>query len=214
MFVSLSVVILFAIPAEGSCSCQVLAPGTFHGSEVTASSGESWLGLFAGEERCELLPVELRIIPAEDAVLDRDGEQTGRKVYNTGNNVPLLYLFSEDAGVFTAGEILPLLLQQEDVEKGDVFDLTADEYLEVREEGLFFVRNGQEQRLCNSYDNLYGEGLSITWAGDLDGDGLTDIIVNDRGHYAIPMGLRVFLSSFAEGSELLHFVAEFVTVSC
>ncbi len=213
MILSLSVIVLFTISAEGPCSCHVLAPGTFHGSEVTALAGESWLGLFTGEESCELLPVVLRIIPAEDVVLDRNGEQTGKKVYNSGN-VPLLYLLSEDEGVFYPGEIFPLLFQQEDVEIGDVFDLAAEEYLEVREEGLYFVKSSQEQRICNSYENLYGEGLSITWAGDLDGDGLTDIIVNDRGHYAIPMGLKVFLSSFAEGSELVHFVAEFVTVSC
>ena len=201
------------LAAEDASTCHILAPGTFHGNEVTAQAGEIWLGLFTEEERCELLQVELQIIPAEDHVMDRNGEQTARKVYNCGS-VPLLYLFSGDADVFHTGEIFPLLLQREDVERGDVFELTAEESLEVREEGLYYLKNGQEQRICNSYENLYGEGLSITWAGDLDGDGLTDLIVDDRGHYAIPMGLTVFLSSFAEEDELVHFVAEFVTVSC
>lgn len=198
---------------ENPGECFVLAPGTFHGNEVLAETGEIWLGLFVSEEGCELLPVELQVTLTEDYVLDRDGEKTAKKVFNQGT-LPLIYLSSSDDDVFSNAEVFPILLQGDDLDRGDVLNLSVSETLEVRVEGLYYAVDRREQRICDSYENLYGEGVSIVWAGDIDGDGITDLIINDRGHYAIPLGLKVFLSSYATDDELVHLVAEFVTVSC
>ena len=208
------VFLMFAVVEEDpGFGFAVLAPGTFHGDEVDILSGEIWSGLFRSETGVRIEPVVVTVIPAEDVVLDSEGEKTAAKVFNTGS-VPFLYLYSMDDGVYLTGMVEPLLLETELVEFGDIFPLTPGEALEGREDGLFLTRNGFEQRICSVYENLYGEGLSIVFAGDLDGDGITDLIVNDCAHYNIYMGYRVFLSTYAQENELVHEVAEFTAIGC
>ena len=59
-----------------------------------------------------------------------------------------------------------------------------------------------------------GDAMFCLWAGDLDGDGLADIVLNDCAHYAIYANLRLFPSGQAEEGELLKEVCCFKAVSC
>jgi hypothetical protein len=54
---------------------------------------------------------------------------------------------------------------------------------------------------------------SIIWAGDIDSDGNPDFLFNLSNHYNLSH-LVLYLSSKAEGNELVHLVAEWSTTGC
>jgi len=194
----------------------ILAPGIFHGDETNAVTGEQWTGLFLNDadpsEECRLQDVVLIVIPAEDIYLDRDGERTGLQVFNKGE-IPYLYLRSED-GIFSPGELFPLIVNTEPVTTSDRWDLEGWGSIDVHHDSLRYSLNGRSQLLCEVHETNYGEYLSIVWVGDLDGDALPDIIVNDRGHHSMIFHYRTFLSTFAEDDELLKEIAWFMCVGC
>ena len=147
-----------------------------------------------------------------DPVLDRDEETSGLAV-SAPKGKPLLFLRS-DGGAFTPGPVSPVLMETELLTPGDLFTLGEGEYLKVEGDSLYYYSDSSFQKICRVYENLYGEGASVFWAGDLDGDGLTDLIVNDCAHYNIFINYRVFLSTAASSGELLGEVAYFTAIGC
>jgi len=197
---------------EFNSGVSVLGRGTFHGDEVTAESGEAWMALLQKGLGFELVQVELLVLPQRDQILDRDGEISGKRACCLEGKA-LLFLRSEE-DVFISGEVEPLIYDTDLIYEGDSFVLGSGESINADVTGLYFTRNDETLRICDVYENLYGEGVSIFWAGDLDGDGLNDLIVNDCGHYNIFTNYRVFLSSFAEPGEPLGEVASFMATGC
>jgi hypothetical protein len=190
----------------------ILLPGTFHFDEVPADPGSGWYALCDTDSIWELIPVNISVESVVDPLVDDQGEATGWKVSAFAEN-PLLFLRS-DAGVFESGEVTPVITMTDLLHPGSLFDLGGDESIFVEETGVYYSRDGMSQRISDVYENLYGEGVSVVWAGDLDGDGVNDLILNDCPHYAIYAGYRVFLSTEAEPGELLGEAAEFTAVSC
>ncbi len=188
----------------------VLAPGSFHGSELSEEIGTEWLGLCRNGSGWELKPVDVTLERRHDPMLDEDGEATGWRVF-THREKPLLYLRSD---VFIRGPVFPVLLETELLSPGWVFSPGEGESVSAETSGVYYTRGDRSQKLSEVYENLYGEGVSVVWVGDLDGDGMNDLILNDCPHYAIYAGYRVFLSTMAEPGELLGEVAEFTAVSC
>ncbi len=57
----------------------ILETGEFHGDEVTATSGETWLGLHVSDQGSRLLPYRLKVEAVHDPILDDDEtQQTGK----------------------------------------------------------------------------------------------------------------------------------------
>lgn len=190
----------------------VLAEGLFHSDEVTALNGETWLGLFENGSGYLLVPVELSVLTVRDPIMDNSGEETGKLISCSRGDC---LLFLKSAGdVFVSGEVEPVLFNTGFVSSGDSFPIADGESINACGSDLIYSRNGVAQRICSVYENLYGEGVSIFWVGDLDGDGLNDLIVDDCAHYAITANYRIFLSSYAEDSQLVGEVASFMAISC
>ncbi|MFN2517325.1 MAG: hypothetical protein ABR556_14040, partial [Pyrinomonadaceae bacterium] len=60
---------------------QLLETGDFHGEEVTARSGEKWLGLYETKPDSVLLPYRLKIDIIYDDLIDYEkGKLTGKRV--------------------------------------------------------------------------------------------------------------------------------------
>ena len=87
-------------------------------------------------------------------------------------------------------------------------------YLHADEKGLWLSDGEVSQRLSAVYPDSHGEQVTVVWAGDLDGDGLVDLVLDDQPHYALICNYRLFLSSEALGGMLVREVAWFGAVAC
>ena len=203
--------LLLAMPGTG---VSVLGRGEFHGSEVSAEDGEIWLGLFVHGREQWLAPVELRVMPVFDGIMDDPGQTTCRRVYCDCGE-PLLFLRSSGP-VFIQGPLAPLVAKPLQMYPGDSIGFHSGQGFAAKEEGLYLVRGTASQLLAVPYPRNDNEGrrLQIAWAGDLDGDGMMDVILNHRFHYNVYINYRVFLSSLAKPGDLVREAASFIAVGC
>lgn len=85
---------------------RLLRPGQYHGHEVTAVSGESWLALVrdaGGRDR--LAPVTLRVDTVRDEMVDDDGPATGKLVSAAPGGDAILFLVKGINGMRAAGDL-------------------------------------------------------------------------------------------------------------
>lgn len=209
-----SLVLLGSFSEEDDFGYGMLETGTFFEGEITSQSGELWLGLYNTNDIFELRTVEL-IVVAKSSLADRaDGVKTGSGVSVSYEEGTLLFLLRSENNRFSEGVVSPEIFDSGNLEIG--VSLSAGENMKIftTTEGLFFTDGVITQRLSNVYPDSYGEGVSVLWVGDLDGDNKIDIILDDQPHYAFRYFYRLFLSSEASEDELVKEVAQFVTVSC
>ncbi len=208
----------------------------FHGDQVNAKSGESWIGLFRKNNHYFLKTTKIKITAAHDVVVDGKDERikTGKTVA-TATNLPAVFLLKNVRGL-REGAITTLFYadpnDDEDNETGSLkngttreFDfngshyvlrvenqLSQDEFLEKGSK-LVLVRDGREQVLRYLKDGCDDCSWSLNWVGDVDRDGKLDYYFQLNGHYN-SIDQRLFLSSKAKQGELLRYVARFWTNGC
>jgi len=81
---------------------------------------------------------------------------------------------------------------------------------------LVLSAHGQRQQLAvlsRDGDVPDFKGLRLIWAGDLDGDGKLDLLVDITNHYN-GSGSALFLSSKAKSGEIVGLAAKLETVGC
>jgi hypothetical protein len=203
----------------------LLEVGIFHGDEVKAWTGEKWLGLFVTKgSRSTLARAKLKV--------ERDTNETTEKIVSVKRRPKPVFLV-KGASTMRPGPALTIFYQDEPVFLGHGTDmelkLGAKVYrLKVSGNGensveaitrddakLVLAAGGTEQAL---YD-LGGKGgpmeayWHLVWAGDADGDGKLDLYVDVSSHYNVSIR-KLFLSSQAEGGELVREEAEWGTVGC
>jgi len=230
---------------------KLLMIGQFHGDEVHAGSGGSWLGLFPmSNGEFELRKTRIKVDTVYDPIVDdrKDNKNHKRK---TGKAVsvpqgdPLLLVRDllelktgrvptafpnrsavkhRQASEYSAGR--PLKCGQTIMLKckGRAAQLVVSgQVVKATEEGSQYVHGlkvtlkseGRSQILYGSddYDLSLDDGPKLIWAGDLDGDGKIDLLVDTTNHYNVA-DPTLFLSSLARHGKLVKRVAEFRHVGC
>lgn len=241
------VALLCALPPThvlaGEASTILLPPGTFHSDEVTVESGPGWLALYRGGDGGgpRLEPATVTLERVYDAILDRDGEATGKQVSVAGaESEPVLLLAGEHplhpgpvtAASPTEGDLsvqrsLRLSLSGRVYELG--FELIrppqpGDPPGQEREGALVLRQGGIEQRLADyvlwidpatGHPSQIGSDAfpQLLWAGDLDGDGRLDLYVDLTDHYNVSLP-TLLLSSAAAPGELVAPVASHQSFGC
>ena len=218
------IVASIAIPAWsdeelGPSGIELLRPGSFHGDEVRAESGETWLGLFPTEEGFTLKPCQIDVDEVYDVVLHRE---TGKRVSVSGAHAPL-FLIRGLSGLST-GNIPTVVNQPQSLMPGESVSVGAENApFDLSVTGKFLSR--EEQRLLINYQIQITDGSqtqilfqeerpttgsmpSLIWAGDLDNDGRLDFLIDtvdklNKSNYSL------FLSTSAGQGQLLGLAAAF-----
>ena len=115
---------------------------------------------------------------------------------------------------FTVGSRSALAFGSPDIVPGMTISLGDSARIRASGKALLLEAYGMRQSLGGIYPDSHGEAVRLIWAGDLDGDGRVDLVLDDRPHYAISSGYRLFLSRVAPTKALVREVASFTTVSC
>jgi hypothetical protein len=153
-----------------------VVPGNYFQGEAELESGESWQGLFQMDTFFELRTVELHVEDAQSLV-DRGKEKTGKDVFVSEEKGNLLFLIKSDELHFADGPVEPILFYTDKIAADTSIVIEGSLMIFTDQEGLFLTDGEVSQRLSDVYPNAYGEGVSVVWAGDLDGDGVVDIAV-------------------------------------
>ena len=202
----------------------------FHGDQINAKSGETWLGLFKKNDKYVLQTTKLKIVNVHDTIVDEEDGKTGKSVFT--NNKAQAVLLLQNAKMLREGEVKTVFFAGETDEStelkngseksfefnGEKYNLrvenkiSSDEFL-GKGSKLTLSHNGTEQILnylkdgCNDcYWNLY-------WVGDIDQDGKLDFYFDLSWHYNVT-DKKLFLSSQAEKGKLVKYVANFWTNGC
>jgi hypothetical protein len=211
----------------------LLETGSFHGEEVSALTGEKWLGLYISDNHSILLNSRLRVETVHDDIGDSPEEKTGKEV---SVELPLQPIFLvRRATMLREGPVNTVFAEKPDYEKTleKVSPLSlklaqtsyalkvvgADDGAQCSEHAFpkgaqLVLASGDSTQVLYSLEDCGNEPYwYLLWAGDLDSDGKLDLYVRVSYHYNVAQR-KLFLSSQAAEGQLVKEVAEFVTSGC
>ena len=224
--------------ANAQCSeVELIRLGLFHNSETDPSQGGQWFGLVETDTGFELQQYELSINQAYDMISDDKKDDTstysGWKVTVSDESNPI-FLFRNVNGIeigpvktYFYGHHLvtpesPVLLGSYD---NPLYSLRAEgERTNNRYVGyqlgnyslyLYMIhdRNFIRTDLVSNRINDHENAIEVIWIGDIDSDGVPDILLDTGNHYNVTE-YSLYLSTCAEEGELVKFVAKFRNVGC
>jgi hypothetical protein len=215
----------------------------FHGDEVDAESGAVWLGLFKENNEHFLRSEKIKIRRVHDEIVDEDEQsKSGKSVSVAGKNQPLFLLRNADS--LKSGAIKTLFqgYTSDDMDKAAELGVNTDEMQATLKKGFVqkyeiggkeytlkvkdAINKRQEKILAlvleskgakqilhtmnEEYTNYLG---TLYWVGDLDHDQKPDFYIELYIHDNVSFK-NLYLSSEANGSDLIKKVAYFSTTGC
>lgn len=229
---SLAILFLVSTPAAQS-TIDIIAPGSFHGDEVPADTPGLWFALVRDGGGASLQPVHVSVTAVRDEIVDDIGETTGRRV-DVSPELEALVLVRGLASL-RPGPVSTALAEQRIEETHLDAHLSNLSYRFFVFCGPTYLIAGQRQQECelrirsqSVEQSLFTYGTyfegdyrlwasdlppSVVWAGDLDGDGRLDILLNTSDHPNVNE-MRLYLSSTATSGQLVSEVARFEHVGC
>jgi hypothetical protein len=204
----------------------------FHGDQIQAKSGETWLELFRENDKYHLRSTKIIVRSVYDEMGDDKNQniRTGKSISVKGKN-PTVFLL-KNAKMLSEGEVKTVFINQSDEESeqlkngyrrdfefnGEVYNLRVENKLSDEEflgkgSKLILSHNGNEQILNYLKDGCNDCFWYLYWVGDLDRDGKLDFYFDLSWHYNI-RDRKLFLSSPAEDGKLVKYSANFWTNGC
>lgn len=215
---------------EPKTAVKIMIEGRFHKQEVwKGAETKQWLALVQNDSTFELQPAQLEITPFYDPVNDKGRQvRSGREVRGEHQHT-LLFITGMDklklGIVDTVGYPSQVILPNTSVDlqyKGKTYTLTASGDSVQNESSESYslknyswsvssIRNGKKitQQLASDED-FESAIYVLLWAGDLDRDGIPDLLADLSNHYNTSQ-VALFLSSRADKGKLYKRVATFRT---
>jgi len=223
---------LSALPAGDDMSdFAILTIGDYHGNELAIDSSLAWYGVFARDSGTVVEQIGLVVTRCVDVIVDEATDTTGYCVATGSGETPLFLIGSR--APLAERLVRPLhATTQNWLTPGNVInigDFTLAALGEITDEGdrmpYDLLTVNYRVRLYNDDDSSRSQTLveierlgadatpSVIWAGDLDGDRRTDLLLDITNHYNV-RHLALFLSREAAPGELVKRVAELRTTGC
>ena len=202
---------------------QILYPRQFHEDETQAKSGQQWMALIDEGQRSSLRNVTIHVERVTD-VGDQPGQKTGKEV-SIATPIEQESVIALLRGMALREGAVPTARYSGEGDAGKPLQITlpnaATTYtLAIDCDGrhcpLTLSANGTSQRLFVFNDDPDAgdfNGLRVIWAGDLDGDGRLDLLVDVSNHDNAG-DTALYLSSKARSGELVGLAATLQTVGC
>ncbi len=239
VILSLFASLVWAAPAREPLRSQILFLRAFHGSEITVKSGESWLALIQDESgKSELKPVSLRVEAVADEIAgDKGGRKTGKRTSLDGVQGEVIFLLKDAPGVkpgpaetlFIRQVLAPNRPVKLSLPSGGAYEVVLSCSAPVTKDpvergaGKLILRQGTASQVLATYSVAYvggeydslgsGAHAEILWAGDINGDGRLDLLLDLTTEYYV-FKATLFLSVAPERGELVKRTAVLQTVSC
>lgn len=230
-----AVCLLLCAVAVGTASAspQLALPGeAFHGDEVPARDGETWLALAVRDGKARLQPVKLEVKAVSDPLVDDPDDRSARSVAAPGVEA-LVFLRGIDA--LKPGDAGAVLVREQTVSTERPLHLGADAAAPqitvhcARSAGqteasscevslddgkttqvLFRVAGERSEVDGRVFDDAVA---TVTFAGDLDHDGRVDLVIDTSDHYNLSRP-TLFLSGAAAPGLLVGRVAQQQLTGC
>lgn len=212
----LCLVMLFAGFFGGDTTDYMIISGAIIDGDAGDMEG-TWLGLFKTDSVYELRMVELELTPGTPPLEDWERPAgTSVAILNETERPPFLVMSSEL--IFMEGPVSTALHEYQILSSDTSIILNAPGVRETRlfttEEGLFLADTEITQCITGTYPgDAYSEAfIVISWAGDLDRDGIIDLIINDVDDGYARYEFKLYLSSEAGPDSIVRMVASFYDV--
>ena len=216
----------FALAGEtASATVSILRPGTYHEGEVSVfEPSGSWLGILkSGDGKFSAKQVTVKMTKVKDQVVgDEDGKTSAVEVTSEADVEFLLRGFAMPANGFPTVE-----LKRESLKPGESMEFVLGEkHAKLSATGL--LKKQGDQDIITDYRWVYEvDGKSqliaetkgfddrefkVLWVGDLNNDGLPDVIADTSDHYNQSQ-IELFVSQ-KMGKEPLKSAATLTSVGC
>lgn len=214
---------------EPDTPLKLLLEGTYHKNEVWGGAEkEEWLGVYYEKEGYVLRPAELQVKIVKDPILDGESVLSGRQVTAADSNAMFFITGFDkakmgkiDTAAFSSNT-LPANKQLTYFFKGKEYKIIAysdsaqadSVTYSYKNYGWKVVgsKNGRKIEQTLVEDQRFDDSIYVLlWAGDLDRDGIPDLLLDLSNHYNISR-YALYLSSMAERGKLYKKVAEFKAV--
>lgn len=218
----------------------LLETGYHNEYDVSAHSGENWLGLFRENNRYVLKRTKLKIRRVhQDCRGEGKSNKQGKDVGITGNGKPEFLI--KDSGL-SEGKVKTFFRGNRWVEMPEGLGMSFDKYQTTLEKGfsqeyefngiwyslkvievfskkenyktlaLVLEGDGIRQILHTGFSENGGTGI-LYWAGDLDRDERPDFYIGFNPHMVISVGL-LYLSLESKANQLAKLAAIYETSGC
>lgn len=176
-----------------------------------------WFGLFETDSVYELLSVELVLTPNDPPLEDWE-RPSGSSVDILNETERPLILISSSKTVFSEGPVFTALYDYTHLIPETPVIMTAPNLPEYRllasEEGLFLYDDEVCQHITDTRPGPAHSAnfVAVVWAGDLDRDGIIDLIIDDVNDSYNYYDYKLYLSSEAGPDSIVRMVASFYDV--
>ncbi len=206
------------IPQVEDSDYRMIADNTLYSTSYDYVHTEApWFGLFETDSGYELRQVELELIAGSPPLEDWE-RPSGSRVTVLNETDDWLILMSSSSTILTEGSVSTAPLEYSLITPDSTVLLAAPDLPEYRlfatKEGLFLSDDETSQLITDtppggSYSNIY---IAIVWAGDLDRDGIIDLIIDDVSDSYHYYCYSLYLSSEAESDCIVRLVSSFYDV--
>jgi len=213
----------------------ILTTGTFHSDEVWDNAGNmKWIGLFNGPTGYYLKETKLKINHVYDPVLDEDESvQTGWEISTSEKDTTVILIqalpYLKNRKIRSIPITKNYIYPGERVSfnyMGIDYSLSAtgtkkkesveSDWYVVSDYKLYLTAkiNGKPCKTLLTSQKMFDEAMVyLIFAGDLDGDGIADILLDNSNHYNATAP-TLYLSRPAEKGQVVKSVGSHTSVGC